>query len=452
MKIGIDAIGVAFPNLYLPIETLAIHRNIEVEKLKKGLGLERISLLDTNEDVISQAANAVLHLIENAQISMEEISRIYVATESSLDNSKPIGSYIVSLLEQKIGARKLQNCDTVDFTFACIGGVDAMLNCVDFVKLHPTEKAIVVTTDKAKYDLNSTGEYTQGAGAIALLITENPSIIAFESAVGVATEGVFDFFKPYQTISKTDFTTDAPIFDANNVLEQEISLHREQPVFDGQYSNECYINRITEAYQHFCAKQNSERKPFEEWKQIWMHLPYAFQGRRTFISIFAENNPELLAQQPGENDKEKFRNLTKSEAYLKLVNEKIKPSEAVSGLIGNIYTGSIFLGMIGALTAYLDENSDEIAGQKVGFIAYGSGSKSKVFEGMMQENWKNAIQKIQLMDKINQAIPVDFDTYEKLHKKAIHKPINKNQKGFVLSKIEKKIPTLKGARYYQFLE
>jgi hypothetical protein len=57
----------------------------------------------------------------------------------------------------------------------------------------------------------------------------------------------------------------------------------------------------------------------------------------------------------------------------------------------------------------------------------------------MQNDWKNAIQKIQLMDKIKQSIPVDFDTYEKLHKKEIETPINTNQKGFVLSKIEKEI-------------
>jgi hydroxymethylglutaryl-CoA synthase len=38
-----------------------------------------------------------------------------------------------------------------------------MQNCLDFIRLNPTKKAIVAT-DFAKYDLNSTGEYTQGAG------------------------------------------------------------------------------------------------------------------------------------------------------------------------------------------------------------------------------------------------------------------------------------------------
>jgi hydroxymethylglutaryl-CoA synthase len=44
----------------------------------------------------------------------------------------------------------------VDFTFACIAGVDAMQNCLDFIRLNPKKKTIVAT-DFAKYDLNSTG-------------------------------------------------------------------------------------------------------------------------------------------------------------------------------------------------------------------------------------------------------------------------------------------------------
>uniref|UniRef100_UPI00404AF0E1 hydroxymethylglutaryl-CoA synthase family protein n=1 Tax=Flavobacterium sp. TaxID=239 RepID=UPI00404AF0E1 len=453
MKIGIDAFGIAVPELYLPIETLAVKRNIEVEKLQKGLGLERISLLDANQDVVSQAANAALDLIEKNNIDLTEISRIYVATESSVDNSKPIGSYVISLLEQKFGSRVLKNCDTVDFTFACIGGVDALLNCVDYIRLNPSEKAIIITTDKAKYDLESTGEYTQGAGAIALLISANPSIIYIESTIGVATEGVFDFFKPYHTISREKLETIDDLLQQEGILESEISMHQEQPVFDGQYSNECYINRITEAYNHFKSKKRSSEKPYETWFQIWMHLPYAFQGRRTFSSIFAAENSELLAQQTGENEKDKFRNFTKSEPYLNLVNEKLKPAEKVSGLIGNIYTGSIFLGMLGSLIEMSNqEKPEKIIGEKMGFIAYGSGSKSKVFEGIMQPNWIESIQKVNLTEKLKSAQAVDFDTYEKLHKKQVKSPINKAQKGFVLQKIENEIPTLKGARYYEYLD
>jgi hydroxymethylglutaryl-CoA synthase len=63
----------------------------------------------------------------------------------------------------------------VDFTFACIAGVDAPKNCLDFIKLNPDKKAIVVTTDIAKYDLNLV-EYTQG-WALAMLLSANPELL-----------------------------------------------------------------------------------------------------------------------------------------------------------------------------------------------------------------------------------------------------------------------------------
>ncbi len=242
MQVGIDAIQFDVPKIFLPIKDLANARAIEPAKLEIGLGLLNMSLLDVHQDVITLAANAIYKLIEQENIQLEEIARIYVGTESGLDNSKPIASYLVSILENELGKGKLKHCDAVDMTFACIGGVDAFHNCLDYIRLNPSKKAIVVTTDNAKYDLNSTGEYTQGAGAIAMLVTSNPRILLINQPVGVSTEGVFDFFKPKQTISKELITSSKNNPEWFGVLESEVTIVKEQPVFDGQYSNECYIN------------------------------------------------------------------------------------------------------------------------------------------------------------------------------------------------------------------
>lgn len=43
MNVGISAIQLDFPKLYLPFEELAQHRNIEPMKLIKGLGMQRMS-------------------------------------------------------------------------------------------------------------------------------------------------------------------------------------------------------------------------------------------------------------------------------------------------------------------------------------------------------------------------------------------------------------------------
>ena len=195
MKVGIDSIAFDIPKIYLPITTLAENRNIEADKLTKGLGLHKMSFLDVHQDVVTLASNAALKLIQQENLNPIEISRIYIGTESGVDSSKPVASYVLSNLEQIFGARSFKNCDVVDLTFACIGAVDSLQNCLDYIRLNPTKKAIVIASDNAKYDLNSSGEYTQGAGSIAMLITANPRILSFPKEVGVATEGVFDFFK-----------------------------------------------------------------------------------------------------------------------------------------------------------------------------------------------------------------------------------------------------------------
>jgi hydroxymethylglutaryl-CoA synthase len=451
MNVGIDCISFDIPKIHLPISTLAIQRNIEPDKLIKGLGLQKMSFPDKHQDVITFAANAGLKLIQQENINPIEIARIYVGSESGVDSSKPIASYVISLLESKLGKGTFRNCDVVDLTFACIGGVDALQNCLDYIRLNPSKKAIVISSDNAKYDLESSGEYTQGAGAIAMLITSNPRVLSFSQDVGVSTEGVFDFFKPRRTFSKAEITNSTENPNWFGVLESEISIYKEQPVFDGQYSNQCYINRITEAYNHFKKESQQTGNVYENWTAILMHLPYCFQGRRTFIEIFASENPELLNNQIGETEKDKLKALTKSPEYIELINQKIYPSEIASGQIGNIYTGSIFLGMLSTLCYHAQQNNN-LENLKVGFIAYGSGSKSKVFEATVCENWKSVISQIQLFETLENNHPIDFETYEKLHKKELHYSVLEPKNEFVLASIEKENPVLVGARYYEYVK
>jgi hydroxymethylglutaryl-CoA synthase len=449
MKVGLDSIAFDFSKLLLPIATLAAHRNIEADKLTNGLGLHSMGFLDVHQDVVTMASNAALKLFKQEHLNPAAVHRIYVGTESGVDSSKPIGSYVLSLLETQLGSGTLAHCDVVDLTFACIGGVDALQNCLDYIRLNPTKKAVVIATDHAKYDLNSTGEYTQGAGAIAMLIGANPRILSFPKEVGVSTEGTFDFFKPRRAITKEVALQLEGNPEWHGILENEISIYKEQPVFDGQYSNQCYINRIKGAYAHYKTESNQTGKLYENWVNILMHLPYCFQGRRTFIELFAQENPELLGAQVGETVKDKLKSLAKSDAYLQLVAEKIEPSEIASGQVGNIYTGSIFLGMLSTRCYHLQKHTD-LATQRMGFIAYGSGSKAKVFEATVEEGWEKQIEKTPLFETLAQRTTLDFATYEKLHKKELTVSVIAPSTEFYLDSIEKENPVQVGARYYKY--
>ncbi|MGO4820232.1 MULTISPECIES: hydroxymethylglutaryl-CoA synthase family protein [unclassified Flavobacterium] len=453
MNVGIDALSFDVAKIHLPINTLAKARNIEPEKLEKGLGLVKMTLADKHQDTVVFGANALTKLIQDNAIKLSEVDRIYVGTESSIDNSKPISSFLIALMEQKFGENTLSECDVVDFTFACIGGVDAMQNCIDYIKLNPTKKAIVVTTDLAKYDLNSTGEYTQGAGAIAMLITSNPKIISFEDHWATSTKGVFDFFKPYRTVLKEVITgnrTNEPWFDN---LENEIEIHKEQPVFDGQYSNQCYMDRTRNAYFTFKKLKQTEDTVYNSWKSIIMHLPYAFQGRRMLSEIYAldAENKIINGNEDTQAYQNKLKETSKSEAYKTFVNQKLMPAELASSLIGNLYTGSIFMGLLSTLAHFYD-TSKEITAAKFGFLAYGSGSKSKVFEGTIQPEWKVAISNCKLFEILENSVEIDFDTYEKLHKKEQQTSVLKPSKEWILDRIENEIPNLMGARYYKWVD
>ncbi|OYU79853.1 MAG: hydroxymethylglutaryl-CoA synthase [Flavobacterium sp. BFFFF1] len=443
MTIGIDAIAFDVAKIHLRIKSFAEARGIEPEKLENGLGLLKMTLPDVHQDTVVFGANALTKLMLQSKADPKSISRIYVGTESGIDNSKPIASFLVSLMEQQFGEGSLGHCDVVDFTFACIGGVDALQNCIDFVRLNPDKKAIVVCTDVAKYDLNSTGEYTQGAGAVAMLVSSDPKIISFSQDWAVDTKGVYDFFKPYRTIAKSEIIKKADNEEWFGNLEAEIEIHKDQPVFDGQYSNQCYMDRTRTAYFRLKEMSRREGPLYNSWRSIIMHLPYSFQGRRMLPEIYA------LDANPGTSPDD-LKSIAKSAAYLDFVATKLQPAERASSLIGNLYTGSIFMGLLSTLCHFYDSDG-EISGATFGFMAYGSGSKSKVFEGTIQPNWKAAIGLVKLFETLEQSVEIDFLTYEALHKKEQKQSVRQPKAEWILERIEKEHPNLIGARYYKWI-
>ncbi|MET3537072.1 hydroxymethylglutaryl-CoA synthase family protein [Chryseobacterium limigenitum] len=440
MTFGIEAASYYVPSLYLEIKDLAEKRGIESAKLEKGLGLHKMGFPDVHEDAATFAAEALLKLIKDYTINPKDIARIYLGTESALDAAKPTASYAMQMvekvLESEFGERCFRNCDVVDMTFACVGAVDALHNSLDFVRVNPDKKAIVIASDYAKYELASSGEYTQGGGAVSLLISSKPDLVEIENNWGVATESVFDFFKPRRHFNKSDLA------NAPENFPEKIEIFTDEPVFDGQYSNQCYQDRIREAYHHY-KEITGKNKPYENWKYLIFHLPYAFHGKRVFTEIYSLENG-LSYETPEEQ-----KAIAKSENYIQFINDKIEKSQRASSEIGNMYTASIFMALLSALQTAFNEN-EELKGSEIGFLGYGSGSKSKVFVGKVSENWKNVVSKWDLFESLKNRKVIDFETYEKLHRKQLGQSVNQYYKGFGLQSVESENPVLIGARYYQF--
>ena len=61
--------------------------------------------------------------------------------------------------------------------------------------------------------------------------------------------------------------------------------------------------------------------------------------------------------------------------------------------------------------------------KKIGFIAYGSGSKAKVFEGVIQKNWQTKINPIKLFEYLDSRKEISLEDYEMIHNNELEKSI-----------------------------
>jgi hydroxymethylglutaryl-CoA synthase len=483
-SIGIDDMAAYIPQTYLPIATLAEARGIAYAKLNKGLGLTAMAVPDAGEDAATMMANAVRDLLEKNNLSPAAVGRIYLGTESAIDGAKPTASYALQMLqayfEPQYGPDCFLNCDVVDLTFACIGAVDALQNTLDWIRADHSRIGIVVASDNAKYELGSTGEYTQGAGAVAVLVKANPRILAIGTQWGIGTRAVYDFYKPLRKVKKGDLIAEVlKLADRNHVSldqlvkqlesgievkgvldsnEKELTFHKDTPVFDGPYSNDCYQARIKEALQNYKKQAGiaEEEAIACQWERLVFHLPYAYQARRMFGEIFwqelkANGQAATFTSQLGRNEPQRseweseaeydqakadfWRAITKTDKYQLFVQTKIEAGERASSLVGNMYAASIFLSLMSTLEVALTENSPAI-GAQFGFFAYGSGSKSKVFVGQLQEGWRETVANFGLFEQLDNRKAINYATYEQLHRQALTTPTLPNKQRFYQQTID----------------
>ena len=431
---GIHDIAFKAPSLYLPIEDLAIARNIDPAKLIHGLGLKKMSVCDVDEDIITLAASSVIQLLEqNPELNPDKIGRIYVGTESSIDGSKPIGTYVHELVRQYYERRGIDtiginHIDVVDITFACIGAVDAMHNSLYYLYANPDKVAIVVAADIANYDLDSPGEYTQGAGAAAVLLSKNPSLISLSDKWGISVKNEHDFFKPIRH-KKVD----------GELLE----IHDEKPIFDGQLSNSVYQNRITEAWEHFRTEEL-----IGTYDQLIFHLPYAYHGRRIIAPILQQElknentfNTLCSEQNIDPEDEQITRLFSKTEFYKKWVKVAVAEGDKLSSEMGNLYTASLFL----SLVSYCLSDSVQ-TDNKLLFFAYGSGSKAKVFEGKIQAQYRTKTKSWHIDKNLADRVRITFNEYISLRKKELKTPLAKTN--VILQESSGITPTNKFERTY----
>jgi len=461
MPVGIDDLAIYIPKLYLDYEDFALARGIDPKKLVNGIGVKKMALVDTNQDSACMAANACLKIMQKNHLNPDDIGRLYVATESSLDESKAMNSFVIGMLEQVYDEGSFEHAGGIECKFACVSGSYAIYDNTNWIRAQENngKAAIVVVSDIAKYDLGSAGEYTQGAGAVALLIKEDPRILALDPKVtSTIIKDEYDFYRPFG---------------------------KETPLVNGMYSNLLYLIQVKKAFDSYKEKaiktgliRLSDGESITDHIDLFaVHLPYRKMGEKALAYLLRHewrtlprwNNVirEIGFSEPVLNDKrgtiesiltdkefmeadERFRKKFMTTSYYNEVYEKkMSSSLEASSMTGNLYTASMYMGFR-SLLEYEFKKNNELEGLRVGFGSYGSGSSAMVFSGVIQAGYKEIVKDMNLESEINPRVKLSMEEYQILRSNTrnLNESYANATKEFVLVKIGGSTAEKAGIREY----
>jgi hydroxymethylglutaryl-CoA synthase len=404
--VGIDAIEIRTGRLKLDLpETFAPEKGEDPEKYTKGLGLHASSFPDSYEDIVTMAANAAHRLMERKGLEPDDIGRIDVATESAFDNSKPVSTYVAGCLEQVYDG-DFHHANKGERKFACVAATQAVDDAYNWIRAgrHRGRAALVIATDTALYARDDPGEATQGAGAVAMLVDEDPSVVEISTEQGYGSADETDFLKPQQQF----------------------------PSVDGKRSMQVYLARMREAVEDF-EHIAGDTHP-DDFAYIPYHTPFPGMVRKAGLlgyrhmirdTAIEDELAEQIGRQPRReafDDDEAYEEaireyvdaLKHTEKYREWYANTVEPTLSISREVGNWYTGSVHIARASALRDAYDKDMD-LAGQRLLVGSYGSGAQAEIHAETVCDGWREEVEAMDVDEQLNRRYDLSFTEYEDIH-------------------------------------
>ena len=400
-----------------------------------------------DHSVYTMAATAVMRLIDQYDIDPDRVKFLGLGTESSTDNSA--GAIIVKgMIDDALVARGMppisRSCEVPEFKHACLGGVYGMKGAIRHLALDGAgSQAIVVCADIAEYARGSSGEPTQGAGAVAMLLEEDPKL-AVVDLVGSGSASdyrIMDFRKPMLRFCGQDRSESHHVQDF--------------PVFNGKYSTTCYIDETLHALKDMYGKRELDASEYlRSLRTVFMHRPYRRMPETGWATSYlfalctgdtsdraelasycyeAGVDPEALHRemlsQPEVSqlaEPERLQNeaypltmavyrvFRASRHYRREILDKLALGSDTMLDLGNLYTAALPAWMAAGFEQALAENGLSI-GEEILTLGYGSGDAAEVIPFFMADGWREASARIGFATAMDHAIDLNFDQYEAMH-------------------------------------
>lgn len=377
-SVGISDLSIYLPENKIGLDKILDQRSLEspdqAERLRKAVAsTDQIAIRFPSswEDSAVLGANASYRLLDQCKGEIGKLRYFVVGTETSVDLSKSMSAYIQGMLD-KTPYRLPTRITSYQVQHACAGATLAMLSVAGLLQAagRPGETGISIATDIARYDANSTAEYTQGSGAAAMLVEGNPKLLSLDlETQGFSSRDVDDFFRPISSLTAR---------------------------VKGRFSIQCYNDALEEAFLDYCERAALEPdKALEQTNYFVFHVPFARMASSALR--------RLLSKHLGLDS-------TASRDFLE--PRRFHEALEVTAEVGNMYTGAIYLNLAATLLGAYEEHGDKIVGKKILFSSYGSGNTMVVFSGQIMPGAPKVIERWKTRDLLNDKSDRDFDSYQ----------------------------------------
>lgn len=354
--IGIESLGFFTSRYALSLRDLAQERGVDPDKYLIGLGQEQMSVPPPGEDVVTLGANAAQRALHDTD--RNSIDTLFFATESGVDQSKAAGMYLHRLLDLPA------TCRVVELKQACYSATAAVQFALALVAQNPRKKMLVVASDIARYGLDTPGEPTQGAGAVALLISADPRLMVLDPVSGVYASEIMDFWRPN---------------------------YRDEALVDGRYSTRMYLQALCQSWTVYT--QNTGRG-FADHDRFCYHLPFTRMAEKAHIRLARECGIDPLPRES--------------------LDKHIGDSLFYNRMSGNSYSASLYAG----LASLLDRCEEDLAGKRVGLFSYGSGCVAEYFSGIVTPGYRSSLRTTEREFMVQDRTLIDYAQYEAFYKRA----------------------------------
>jgi hydroxymethylglutaryl-CoA synthase len=485
-SVGISGFSVFVPRLRVRLEDWCAWTGNNWEKTRAVVG-NSFRVVGPDHNAYTMAANAALALIDDHDIDPQRVGYLAVGTESGSDNATSAAVIVRGLVDRELIARGrpplARDIEAPEFKQACLGGMYGLKGALRYVATDGADRvAIVVAADIAEYARGSSGEPTQGAGGVALLVERDPAMLAIDLAAAASASSyrALDFRKPFLR-----FTEQTPADDGRA---------RDFPVFNGKYSTACYIDETLASMDAFFAKRQGSRVEYlRALGATFMHRPYhrmpVSAWRIAYLFALGADGGEahdelagycaaagveldaVLAEMRTSPDlvggaldgdlvgdaypltSKLVKPLSAAQAYQDVVEDKLQLGSPVMKELGNLYSAALMVWVAAGLQEAGAAGTD-LSSADILMIGYGSGDASEVMAARTVPGWQQAAAKTNLSAALEGAIDLTREQYEALHDgAAVRDLVPASRAGFVIERIGDRDEadfTDYGVEYYRY--